>query len=440
MAWFRKRRERATALDSIQLRLGRYTDAYKSATQLRAWERAIRYFAEGQSLKSFQHFLFYLHDPLEQNIHWITDREGQFSFELYQGSRRISGQLGMPDCEVRTAIGQGGDLPEGLFEDLLGANYRLRYCSYGLEEDGRVILRFRCPATEADPYRLYASLRELALEADDSDDHLAAIYPALQALREPHIREKNPEEIALRITWLRQQLGDLFRWYQDDLDIHRTYPGGFSLALLATLYRIEFLLSPQGLIRSTIAGLHREYLAHRGSDPAVTMDGWMARLEDLLRLPEDQLGAEFYDVTATFGQVETLSARRLREILQGQIREMDTWIAAGLQDYARQIPGFIMGYCLYRYALPGLLRDIFALYFLATEPEWAEGLGYPVLTRRKGGFDKKALVRILSGVQTEWSDRIRAHAFKPELMDTRDALHLGRSWLDMVAQARFVGQ
>jgi len=437
MAWFRKRRERATALDSIQLRMGRYTDAYKSATQLRAWDRAIRYFATGDYLKSFQHFLFYLHDPLEQNIHWITDREGQFSFELYQGSRRISGQLGLPDCEVRTAIGQGEELPERLYEDLLAANYRLRYCSFGLEQDGRVILRFRYPAAEADPYRLYESLRELALEADDSDDRLAAIYPALQSLREPHIREKSHEEVTLRVEWFRQQLGGLLQWYREDSANHRIYPGGFCLALLATLYRVEFLLSPQGLIRSTIAGLHREYLAHRGNHPADRLGDWVSRLGALLELPEEQLRAEFYDVTATFGQVETLSALRLKEILQGQLREMDTWAAAGLHAYARQIPGFIMGYCLYRYALPGLMRDIFALYFLATEPEWAEGMGYPLLTRRKGGYDKKALVRILRGVQTEWSDRIRVEDLKPDGLDTRDALHLGRSWLEMVAYARF---
>lgn len=437
MAWFRIRRDVQLPANSMQLRLGRYTDAYKSATQLRAWERAISYFSEGQYLKSFQHLLFYLHDPLEQNIHWVTDRDGHFSFELYQGSRRVSGQFGARDCEVRTTIGQGEGFTEALLAELLSANYRLRGCTFGLEEDGRLILRFRIPSAEADPHRLYGALRELALEADDSDDHLAAKHPCLSALREPHVREKTPEEIALRTAWFRRETGALLQWYRAGEDRHRAYPGGFSIVLLAALYKIEFLLSPQGQVRRAIAGVHQEYLTRRGADPGATLDHWVARLEGIGTLPDEELQQEFYDVTATFGQVETLAAGRLREILQGQVREMDSWTKGGFPDYARHIPGFIMGYCLYRYALPGILRDLFALYFLVTEPEWSGGLGFPVYTRRRGGYDRSLLVRTIQGLVQEWSDRFAIQDLRPEQLECGDDLAFRRSWLDMLGHAKF---
>lgn len=437
MAWFRIRRDAKMRASSLQLRLGRYTDAYKSAPQLRAWERAISYFSEGHYLKSFQHLLFYLHDPLEQNIHWVTDRDGHFSFELYQGSRRISGQLGTLECEVRTTIGHGGELDEALFEELLHANYRLRNCSFGLEEDGRVILRFRLPAAEADPHRLYASLRELALESDDSDDRLAAAHPALQSLREPHVREKSPEEIALRIDWFRKETGALLQRYRAEEERHRRYPGGFSFMVLATLYKIEFLLSPQGQLRDAIAAMHQEYLSRRGADPGATLDQWMSWLEALGLLGDEHLQHEFYDVTATFGQVETISNGRLREILLGQVREMDSWTSGGCSDYASQIPGFIMGYCLYRYALPGIVRDLFALYFLATEPEWSSGLGYPVYLRKRGGYDRPLLSRTIRGLVQEWSDRFMIRDLRPEKLDVSDDRAFRRSWLEMLGQAKF---
>lgn len=137
------------------LRLGRYSDAYKTADQLAAWERSMGHFANGTLAKSFLHFLQYLRDPVEQNIHWIQDRDGGLSFELLQGSRRISGWLGQPYCEAVTTIGLCPSLDEMFMRELLEVNDQLQFCQYGIEEEGRIILRWSDKAEDADPYRLF---------------------------------------------------------------------------------------------------------------------------------------------------------------------------------------------------------------------------------------------------------------------------------------------
>lgn len=432
MSWFAGRHKaRAAVLHSSQLRFGRYSDAYKRAAQLRAWERAIRYYAEGSWFKSFQHVLYYLHDPMEQNVHWVADREGNIHFELFQGSRRISGVLGHPECQVFTALGQATSLTEELMVHLLQTNYRLRYCAYGLDGEGRIVLRFSSPANQSDPIKLHAALKELAMEADDTDDVLVREHPGLEMLVEPHVRNKSADDIAWRVAWCRAEVGSLIRSFEEERARHEAYPGGFCYQILASVYRWEFLLAPQGMMRQIIRSIHRDYAHKRVSDPRSCMPQWMARLERIYALPEEELAQEFYDVTTTFGDVEPLSAKRLRRMLEGQVREMDTWLQAGLAAYARPMPAFIMGYILYRYALPGFLRDVFALYFLAMDPVWADGLG---LGWHRDGLVKaqRQVRQSLRHLAEDWSDRWQVSGLDPEVLDFSRPEALGRSWLMML--------
>ncbi len=438
MAWFNKLRvNRAQPLDSRLLRLGRYTDAYKSVDQYKAWDRAIGYFAGNKWEKSFQHVLYFLHDPIEGNLHWVADREGSFSFELYQGSRRISGVLGNKGCEAVTTVGRVSPVEESLLLKLLETNYRLRFAFYALEDDGRIILRFSIAASEADPYKLVAALKEMALEADHMDDKLTREYGSMQPIFEPHIREKPDSEIAISISWFRAQVILLSRWFDREKELHARYPMGFCYAVLATIYKVEFLLTPQGQLREAIEDIHQSYFLHSGTHQIIRLESMVRQLEKLAELSDSVLKADFYDVTTTFGTVEPLASERLRQILLAEVEQIDSYNNEPSQAYAVNIPGFIMGYCLYRYALPGLVRDLFALFYFLTEPEFVKELGYPILGKgRSEGFDRKAIQKSIKHLEEEWSDRLKSIGLNPETLEYSDDVAFGKSYLLMVANAK----
>jgi hypothetical protein len=438
MAWFdRLRVHKAQPLDSRLLRLGRYTDAYKSADQYKAWERAIVYFAGNKWEKSFQHVLYYLHDPIEGNIHWVADREGRFSFELYQGSRRISGVLGNTGCEAVTTVGRVFDVEESLLLKLLEINYRLRFVFYALEEDGRIILRFSIAAREADPYKLVAALKEMALEADHMDDKLTTEYGSLQPIFEPHIKEKPESEVIISIQWFRTQISALTQWFEQEKERHAKYPAGFCYAVLATLYKIEFLLTPQGHLKEVIENIHQSYFQPSDQQQILRLESMVDQLGKLAALPDIILKADFYEVTTTFGTVEPLASDRLRQILLAEVDQIDSYNILPSRVYAAHIPGFIIGYCLYRYALPGLVRDLFALYYFLTEPEFVQALGYPFLGKGRGeGFDKKAIHKTIRHLQEEWSDRLKCEGLFPESLDFSDNIAFGKSYLLMLAHTK----
>ncbi len=442
MSWFNGwRLAKSQTLDSRLLRLGRYSDAYKTAEQLGAWERSMGHFSNGSRAKSFLHFLQYLRDPVEQNIHWIQDREGGLSFELLQGSRRISGWLGDPFCEAVTTIGHCTALDENLMRELLEVNDQLQYCQYGMEENDRIVLRWTSKATEADPYRLFSALRELAIQADKIDDLLVTRYPSVRTLYEPHIQEYPKAENQIRIQWMREKAEDLLSWYARDRSLHDQYPGGLAYAILSFLYKIEFLLCPQGQLREEIENAHREYFQETSLNAQTRMQRLLATLERAVAHSDEELQHEFYKVVTTFGVVQPISYSRIIRQIRSELNQFDVYNQGAIRVYAPHITSFLIGYGLFSYALPGLIRDLYALYYYLEEEELLFSLGMPRV-RESSTIRRNRLIVIqtIKDLQTFWADRIRVSGLRPESLDMSDRVELARTYLEMMVAAEITEQ
>jgi hypothetical protein len=438
MAWIsRWQLDRKKPLDSRFLRMGRYSDAYKSAAQRTAWEQAVRWFSKRAYLRSMQYVLHYLHDPMEQNLHWMSDRHGNISFELLQGSRKISGACTTMKVEGITTLGMMSSYSEELLRTLLEINYGLQYCCYALEESGRIVMHFSLPVEEAIPDRVIAALRELALESDRMDDLLVDRFPDMQPVREPHVRAKPVEEVMLRVSWFRHKVSHLIAWYHQEQRLHEKYPVGFSFALLDTLFKMEFLLTPQGPLREIIDELLSQYL-HNRSIVLRDQHQWALRkLEVLMAQSDEELGREFYDVTATFSQVAQIAPGQWNLLLKPALDQWEIYQHGATRAYLRYIPGYIMAYCLYKYEFPGFWRDLVALYYLLTEPEWAQGLRCPRIGFYSGGRpDKRAINKTLRSLEAEWQDRFIITDFNPAGLNYKDEDQFGESWLQMMANLK----
>ena len=434
MSWFSGwRLGKSRPLDARLLRLGRYSDAYKSADQLAAWERSMAYFAEGNLARCFLHFLHYLRDPVEQNIHWVADQKGGLSFELLQGSRRISGWLGEPFCEAVTTIGLCRPCAEPLLSELLKVNDKLQYCRYGLGSDGQIVLRWSANASESDPYRLFFSLRELSVQADKIDDLLIQQYKDVQPVFEPHIQEYPEGENQIRVKWLRTKVHDLMSWYAKDRSFHERYPGGLSYAILALLYKVEFLLCPQGALREAIEQAHKTYFQAGQGNAQERMEHLLAIMESAVARTDQDLHGEFYKVVTTFGLVQPISFHQLKTQIETELAQIDAYDRGDTRVYVPHISSFLIGYGLFNYALPGFVRDLYALYYYMEEERLLFTLGMPPFLEGESKHRAKdKLVHTVRELQATWSDRITVDHLYPEQVDLSDPATLARTYLKMI--------
>ncbi|MEM9850170.1 MAG: hypothetical protein AAF847_19925, partial [Bacteroidota bacterium] len=123
------------------IRLGRYSDSYKEEENYEAWNKAITAFTSGEFLNSLKHFLLYLRDEQEDNVHF-HEENGRLYFELYQGSKRIRGEANALKLQVEAKIAHTENFDVHFCRRLLEKNFGLKYSRFALDEDNDLCIVF----------------------------------------------------------------------------------------------------------------------------------------------------------------------------------------------------------------------------------------------------------------------------------------------------------
>ncbi len=387
------------------VRFGRYTDAYKAEAKYDAWDRALEKFDNNEYAGSFSDFFEYLQDPSEDNVHCTPTDDGMV-FELYQGSKKITGSITSSMIRAQAQVAHAGRLDIGFLRRMLEQNYALRYSRYALDDNDNLTLLFDSFLLDGSPYKLYYGLKEIALHADKQDDLLLAEFTALQPINVPPIRTIDTEEKQVKSDFLRSRITGALDIIDSGRLSAEQYPGAIGYLLMDLVYAIDYLVRPEGQTMEGLERIHREYFAEDGKSPFEKNIAARKALEEILNLPDDTLHAELYVVSCTFGLTSPADQDQFNNFIDGELGRMDWYTDHRYADFAMAIAGYIVGYSLFNHAYPPPLHDALRLYYRIVEPEFYAALGFaPALYDRQAQvFERKAIIDALITI----SDRHKA--------------------------------
>ena len=190
------------------IRFGRYTDAYKTDEQYDAWDRALMQFEERNYLTAYREFFDYLRDQDAGNVRYWMEGE-ELKFELFQGSKRITGFANKKQLGAKAKIALSEDLNIGFMQRLLQQNHDLKYSRYTLDGDHHISILFDSFTLDGSPYKLYYALKELATSADKQDDLLIDEFRMLKPVETDHLQAIPDKENSL---WRVRRFGVFFRF------------------------------------------------------------------------------------------------------------------------------------------------------------------------------------------------------------------------------------
>jgi hypothetical protein len=151
-----------TAGQTVQF--GRYTDRNKTKEQHIHWDNSVKYFQQSEHLKGIEELLYYIRDISQNNIS-VAVSPGKIEFSITQGSKTFHGKAENGIIEAEARIARFDSPPVPVMRKLLALNYALRYCWCGIKDDYLGIF-FSSSFENASSWKLYSSLREMALNAD----------------------------------------------------------------------------------------------------------------------------------------------------------------------------------------------------------------------------------------------------------------------------------
>lgn len=376
------------------IKFGRYSDSYKEEEKYDAWDIALEHYENGKYLSAFEYFLIYLKDDELGNLNYTHTTEG-LTFEIYQGSKKITGYATDRKLYAEAKIAQSEDLSIGFLRKLIEANYHLEYTRFALDAENCITMVFDTFVLDASPYKLYYALKELATNADKQDDILISEFDTLKPVNTYHVREISQLEKEAKFKFLNlttEKVADIL----DTSKLNIThYPGAASYLILANIYKLDFLIKPEGVVMEKIAQIQDIFFKDKTKSAQEKNALMLKKLQDLSQIEENDFYKELYEVVSTFGVTLPSGHERLRSLIQSELPNMKWYYDQGYDDYAMSIPGYIVGYCLYNFALPTPDKELLLLYYKITEQDYFNELGYNLKFQNGGKINRTEVLKAL---------------------------------------------
>jgi len=372
------------------IRFGRYSDAYKSAEQYDHWDKALELFDEKSYQEAYDHFFTYLFDVDEKNVNWNKD-ENNIIFSIYQGSKIIRGKLDEKFIRVETQVAQIKAPGVGFMRRLVEKNYDLKYCRFALDEDNHIVIVFTSFLLDCSPYKLYYALKELSTQADKIDDLLLDEFDVLKAVDSDCITDIDLAHKVVKYQFIIKNIQKVLDFLDENNIIVSEYPGGVAYLLLDLCYKLDCLTRPEGFMMESLERIHRIYFAKNTKKTLERNMILSKEYRKLLTRSQADYYKEMYDTRSTFGITTPVDHYRVKNFIEGEINNMDWYNDNGHLEVALAVPGYIIGYCMFNFAVPKPVRDFFILYYQIIEYDYFVDLGYASNYVKEGALQAKAI-------------------------------------------------
>ncbi|MEM6724487.1 MAG: hypothetical protein AAF598_10645 [Bacteroidota bacterium] len=383
--------------DQPQIPFGRYSDSYKSKSQYDAWDTAVKKFEQGSYLDSYRDFLNYLSDPSQNNLK-MREENGEIFFELIQGSKKVTGHANNKTVKARAKVVHCNTLNVGFMRRLMEKNYSLKYGRFALDDDNDIVMLFDTYVVDCTPWKLYYALKEVANNADKQDDLLVDEFDMLTEINTSHITEISDQEKEVKYQFITDTIQTTLNRI-NGLDSVK-FSGGIAYLLLYAFYKLDYLIRPEGFMMEMLERAHRTYFARDNKSTDEKNRLLIQELETLLGRSKDDFFREMYRVTATFGITSPVNHDRVKNLIDGEINNMDWYINNDYPDIALSVPGYIACYNLFNFAVPQPDRELFHLLIEIIEQPFFGSLGFTFNFYDSSAqkFDKSAIKREIQSI------------------------------------------
>ena len=405
-----KKKEETPAGPGIHF--GRYSDNNKPIVKMSRWAEADNLFKGKKYAESLDAFFEYLRDDGEQNVVYER-KEMEGRFEFYQGSKIVRGNFNKQEVRAEVTLARMPQPSVPVMRRLLEMNFNLYYSRFSLDND-RLCMRFDTSLEAASPSKLYYGLKELATRADKQDDLLVQDFTALETTDNEHISDITIREKEIKYEYFR-------KWIQQTLDSIAgvdadKFAGGIAYVLLALVYRIDYLVTPEGKLLyelEKIAGIYFK----KDERPVVEKNRDMAEeFKKLQSMPKEEIFRFLFRSKHTFAIVAPQTYKTIAESIHVANQNIAWYRDNNYQDIATQINEYGISYCQYSYSLPRPVTELFHLYMQVNYSGYFMALGYGMdyYNPDKNQFNLPGITGRIKEIQSKWKEKYPAMDFKTQ--------------------------
>ncbi len=342
--------------------MGRYSDIYHQEEKYYLWEKSFKNFENTKYIESYMYLFDFLKRETVENLSYKISK-GQLFFKLFQGSKIIEGVADHIHFKAFAKIVHLSYPDINLMREILEANYTLEYCRFATDDSNYLLLVFDSFVEDASPQKIYNGLKELANSADKYDDLIVKKYKCASPINTDHIRPISHTEKLIKYQFFKEEINHLYN-EQKKLEIqYLQYPGAMTYQILSFVYKIDFLLKPEGRIMEKIKYVHELHIGSNNMSVIEKNNQMMGYIQLLNDVSFEDFEKEIYEVISTFGEARSIKNDKIKNLINLHCEEARWYYENGFKNCALAIWDYVVGFVLYSYVLPKPIEDLFILYY-----------------------------------------------------------------------------
>ncbi|MEL7122829.1 MAG: hypothetical protein AAFO07_25505 [Bacteroidota bacterium] len=430
---------RSEPINQPNISFGRYTDSYKTTEKFEYWDRSVACFQDEDYLCSYEAFFEYLKDEDENNVKYWRDGEC-VRFELYQGSKKITGYANVEKIRAEAKIAHTESSNIGFMRRLLEKNFELKFSRFAFDEDDNIVIVFDTYSIDGSPYKLYNALKELATNADKQDDLLLDEFNMLKPVDTSHLEEIPEVEKEVKYDFIQNELGKVFKHIKSLDRFETDYPHGISILLLELIYRIDYLTKPEGYTMELLERMHRMYFSKDNKSLLQKNQMLKNGFSELFERPQIEYYKEMYRVTSTFGITSPIGHDRVVDFIDAEMSSINWYSSNAFEKVAAAIPSYIIGSSLFNFSVPKPIRDLFFLYYQITNHDYFKKLGFEInyVDPKTRGFNSKTIKKGIEQIVQRNKKLYPELNPATNLLKYNNNLEFGKSFLMLVRNLQII--
>jgi hypothetical protein len=404
-----KKKEESQAGPDIPF--GRYSDNNKPVAKVNRWSDADTLYKEKKFTESIDAFFEYLRDDTAQNV--VYERNGaEGRFHIYQGSKMVRGTFNNEVLKAEVTLARMPQPSVPVMRRLLEMNFNLYYSRFALDSD-RLCMSFDSDIATASPSKLYYGLKELSTKADKQDDLLVQDFAMLETTGSEHITTIPDSEKGVKYEYLQ-------KWIKETLDTISgvdadKFSGGNAYMLLALIYKIDYLITPEGKILYDLEKITGIYFK-KDERPVVEKNRDMVEeFKKMQAKTKEEVFACLFRSKYTFAIVAPQQYKTIADSIHGANQNLVWYRDNNYPFIATQIAEYGISYCQYSYSLPKAITELVHLYMTVNYSDYFAALGFKrYYDPAKNQFESEEIIEKIKQIQTRWKEKYPMMDFKTQ--------------------------
>ena len=397
--------------DKPDIPFGRYSDNNKPVAKVNRWSDADSLFKEKKYPECIDAFFEYLQDDATQNV--VYERNGaEGRFQIYQGSKIIRGDFNSKALKAEVTLVRMPQQSVPVMRRLLEMNFNLYYSRFAMDGD-RLCMSFDSDIQTANPSKLYYGLKEMSTKADKQDDLLLQDFASLEKTDIEHITNISTAEKEVKYQYLQ-------KWIQESLDNIKgvdtdKFSGGIAYILLALIYKIDYLITPEGKLLADLEKITGIYFK-KDERPVVEKNrDMLEEFKKMQAFSKEEVFNCLFRSKYTFSIVAPQPYKTISDSIHGANQNLVWYRDNNYPLIANQITEYGITFCQYSYSLPKAISELIHLYMMVNYSDYFSALGYRrYYDPAKNMFSQDDIVEKIKMVQNKWKEKFPLMDFKTQ--------------------------